>query len=166
MRMRIPTRAGIVRFVVPALPALACIAVGVAVGASGYTFTYAQGWSYMTNDPQACANCHIMRDHFDGWQKASHHARATCNDCHTPHDFVGKWFVKSENGVRHSWGFTFQDFHEPIMIHRGSSTVLENNCIACHKEMIDSITAARSDPPGGWNCIHCHQTVGHGARRQ
>jgi cytochrome c nitrite reductase small subunit len=149
----------------PSLPLVAAAAVGVAAGAGGYTFVYGQGFSYMSPDPRACVNCHVMRDHYDGWQKGSHHARATCNDCHTPHDFLGKWFVKAENGFWHSWGFTFQDYHEPIMIRPRNSVVLENNCIECHKEMVDPITAARPDPPGGWNCIHCHTAVGHGARR-
>jgi hypothetical protein len=30
---------------------------------STYTFVYAKGYSYLTNDPGACANCHIMADH-------------------------------------------------------------------------------------------------------
>ena len=41
--------------------------LGVAVGIGGYTFVYARGWSYLTNDPAACANCHVMREQYDGW---------------------------------------------------------------------------------------------------
>ena len=78
------------RAVIAGLPILACVAVGILLGSGGYTFYYAEGLSYLSNDPTACVNCHVMRDHYDGWQKASHHAHATCNDCHTPHDFVGK----------------------------------------------------------------------------
>lgn len=154
-----------VRFAVAALPALACVAVGAAAGAGTFTFWYGEGHSYLSNDPTTCVNCHVMREHYDGWQKASHHGHATCNGCHTPHDFLGKWVVKSENGFWHSWGFTFMDYPEPIRIRPRNSIVLENNCIECHQELVDPITAARPDPPGGWNCIHCHTAVGHGARR-
>jgi len=46
----------------------AAIAVGVlfglATGIGGYTFIYARGGSYLTNNPKACANCHIMQDHY------------------------------------------------------------------------------------------------------
>lgn len=73
-------------------------AVGVAAGVGGYTFIYARGASYLTNDPAACANCYVMRDQFDGWAKSSHHAVAVCNDCHTPHDLVGKYMTKGLNG--------------------------------------------------------------------
>ena len=162
MRIPPPTRHGLIRLTLAALPVLACVGIGTVLGAGTYTFYYAEGRSYMTNDPQMCVNCHVMRDHYDAWQKASHHARATCNDCHIPHDFLGKWVVKSENGFWHSYGFTRQNFHEPIMIRERNSRVLENNCIECHQEMVDAITAARPDPPGGWNCIHCHRAVGHG----
>src|SRR5688572_32577853 len=42
------------------------------------------------------------REHFDAWNKSSHRAVATCNDCHTPHNLVGKYTVKAKNGFWHS----------------------------------------------------------------
>src|SRR5688572_30492436 len=71
-------------------PIAAAVAVGLALGLGAFTFVYARGASYLTNDPEACGNCHIMREHLGAWVKSSHHAVATCNDCHTPHDFIGK----------------------------------------------------------------------------
>ena len=47
-------------------------ALGAMAGIGGYTFVYAKGASYLGNDPNACANCHIMQDHLDGWIKSSH----------------------------------------------------------------------------------------------
>jgi formate-dependent nitrite reductase cytochrome c552 subunit len=35
-----------------------------------------------TNDPAACANCHVVKDQYDGWLKSSHRAVAVCSDCH------------------------------------------------------------------------------------
>jgi cytochrome c nitrite reductase small subunit len=92
------------------------LALGVCLGLGGYTFWYAQGASYLSNDPLACVNCHIMREQYDGWQKGPHHAVATCNDCHAPHDFIPKMASKMRNGWNHSRAFTMQDFHEPIRI--------------------------------------------------
>ena len=45
---------------------LAGIAVtfGVLIGLSAFTFVYAEGFSYFSNDPNACMNCHIMREQF------------------------------------------------------------------------------------------------------
>src|SRR5262245_39572166 len=96
------------------LARLACGAVGVAIGLGAYTFQFAEGTAYLSNDPKGCANCHIMREHYDGWQKASHHTVATCNDCHVPHDLAGKYLAKAENGFWHSYGFTLENFPEPI----------------------------------------------------
>ncbi len=59
--------------------------VGVALGLGLYTFVYAKGYSYLTNDPEACANCHVMNDQYAGWVKSSHRSVAVCNDCHVPH---------------------------------------------------------------------------------
>jgi len=138
------------------------VALGACAGAGGYTFYYAEGLSYLSSDPRACVNCHIMREQYDGWQKASHHAVATCNDCHTPHDLIGKYVTKAENGFWHSKGFTFQDFHEPIMIRDKNSTVLQRNCVACHQALVGGLNPHPGDEQAMLDCVHCHRGVGHG----
>ena len=40
------------------------VVIGIAVGIGVYTFAYARGWSYLTDNPAACANCHVMREQF------------------------------------------------------------------------------------------------------
>ena len=147
--------------------ALVCALIGVLVGVGSYTFIYAKGYSYLSNDPQACANCHIMRAELDGWQKASHHTVATCNDCHVPHAFIPKYLTKLENGYNHSRAFTFQDFHEPIEMRPQSKAVVLENCLDCHKEMVSGITASAGSFAGDTHstqvdCIVCHRGVGHG----
>ena len=37
------------------------VVIGIAVGIGAYTFAYAKGWSYLTDNPAACANCHVMQ---------------------------------------------------------------------------------------------------------
>jgi cytochrome c nitrite reductase small subunit len=138
---------------------------GVLVGTGGFTFYYARGASYLSDDPRACVNCHIMREVYDGWQKAPHHAVAVCNDCHTPHALVAKYLVKAENGFHHSRAFTFQSFHEPIRIRPRNARVLEENCLRCHGELVDAIAAHGTAPSGERGCVRCHAGVGHGPIR-
>src|SRR5688572_23556212 len=38
---------------------------GVVAGMGFFTFGYAEGLSYFSSDPKACANCHIMNDQYD-----------------------------------------------------------------------------------------------------
>jgi len=144
---------------------LLAILFGTLAGAGGYTFFYARGLSYLSDDPRACVNCHIMREQFDGWQKASHHAHAVCNDCHVPRGFIGKWLTKAENGWHHSRGFTLQDFHEPVRIKPGNAAVLNANCLHCHKDFTREITAHRVLNDEELYCVRCHNSVGHGPRR-
>jgi cytochrome c nitrite reductase small subunit len=148
--------------------------IGTSVGAGGYTFYQGKGWSYLSNDPRACVNCHIMREQYDGWQKASHHAVATCNDCHVPHDLIGKYLSKAENGFWHSKGFTLQDFHEPIQIRAHNLETLRHNCIDCHRDLVQELVGEEGGQHSGTlhsahggesNCIHCHRDVGHGPTR-
>jgi cytochrome c nitrite reductase small subunit len=144
---------------------LAWVLGGVLLGAGSYTVYYGEGLSYLSNDPKACVNCHIMREHYDGWQKASHHAVATCVECHLPHDFVSKWLAKAENGFWHSKGFTLQDFHEPIRIRGKNAAVLQQNCLRCHQDFVHEIAATATAGGEAISCTHCHQSVGHGPSR-
>ncbi len=131
---------------------------GVAAGVGGYTFIYAKGASYLTNDPRACANCHVMQEQYDGWQHSSHRNVATCNDCHTPHDFFGKYLTKASNGYHHSLAFTTGNFHEPIQIKEHNAAITEAACRSCHADIVQAIDHAPGDET---SCIRCHRSVGH-----
>ena len=86
---------------------------GAGVGVGAYTFIYAKGFSYMSNDAQVCANCHIMQHHYDAWAKSSHHAVAVCNDCHTPHSLIPKYFTGTTIPWRSRRGTFTSRFRRP-----------------------------------------------------
>ena len=138
----------------------ASLALGLAIGIGAYTFVYAKGASYMTNDPAACANCHIMDEHYSAWLKSSHGKVAVCNDCHTPHDFLGKYLTKASNGFWHSFAFTTGRFHEPIQINARNHAVTEAACRHCHAAVVESIDAGRHGA-ARLTCTGCHASVGH-----
>ena len=131
--------------------------LGVAAGVGGYAFAYAKGTSYLGNDPATCANCHVMSGHLDGWQQSSHHAFATCNDCHTPAATIGKYVTKATNGYHHSMAFTLGRLpradprppREPRG-RRGPVPPLPR------RHVVDAMTAG-----GEVSCIRCHASVGH-----
>jgi cytochrome c nitrite reductase small subunit len=150
---------------------LVSVLVGIFVGSGIYTFISANGASYLSDDPRVCVNCHVMRDQYDGWQHASHHGFATCNDCHLPHDnVIHQFYVKGSNGYHHSKAFTLMNFAEPIRIKPGNALVLEANCLRCHGEITSEITAhgtlgVPTDPTlkaDLYGCVRCHKGVGHG----
>ncbi len=140
---------------------LLCAAIGVFLGLSSYTFVYAKGFSYLSTNPQACANCHIMQQQYDGWLKSSHHTAATCADCHVPHSFLAKYYIKSENGFLHSTAFTLQNFHEPITIRDSSKRILNKNCLHCHESMVGQIAGHEKTESDPNFCTRCHGSVGH-----
>jgi cytochrome c nitrite reductase small subunit len=145
------------------LSALLVVMLGILGGIGAFTFGYGKGLSYMSNDPKGCANCHVMQDHYDSWQKSSHHHVAVCNDCHLPHDFVGKWYTKGENGFFHSLAFTLENFHDPIQIKPRNRRVTQGTCIHCHVDTVHEMLP--SEPEGEMlSCVHCHRDVGHAHR--
>jgi cytochrome c nitrite reductase small subunit len=139
------------------------VLLGVFTGVGAYTFDYAEGTSYLSTNPAACANCHIMNDQYTSWSKGPHHHVAGCVDCHLPHDFIPKYFAKAENGWNHSKGFTLQDFHEPIQIKPRNAKLLQESCLRCHGEFVHEIVHGSSSPGlDSVQCVHCHRGVGHG----
>ena len=136
------------------------IVLGVFIGVSGYTFYYAQGLSYLSNDPASCTNCHIMNDQYNSWTKSSHHHVAVCNDCHAPHKFVEKYMAKAVNGFNHSLKFTAGSFHEPITISPMNRIITEAACRHCHQDISHAIEP-KAGTMASLSCIRCHQDVGH-----
>jgi cytochrome c nitrite reductase small subunit len=127
------------------------------------TFDVAEGLSYFSSDPRACANCHIMRDEYASWQHASHHGNAVCVQCHLPHSTIPKLWSKALNGWNHSKAFTLQNFPEPIQITPRSAKILQDNCLRCHADLVSELVHS-TNGPGAPTCVHCHRAVGHGAR--
>jgi cytochrome c nitrite reductase small subunit len=139
---------------------LVALVLGTLIGLGGYTFVYAKGYSYVTNDPAACANCHVMENHFSAWTKSSHRAVAVCNDCHTPPGLVPKYATKALNGWNHSLAFTTGRFPEPIQITPRNTAVTEQACRKCHHEIVSAIEGPHPET-NRLSCIRCHATVGH-----
>lgn len=138
------------------------IAFGLLLGLGGYTFIYARGSSYLTDRPEACANCHVMQEQYDGWQRSSHRSVAVCNSCHTPSDIFGKYSTKALNGFWHSFYFTTGTFPDPIRITPRNARVTANACRNCHADLVHAVEAL--SVPGdatATGCARCHLNVGH-----
>jgi cytochrome c nitrite reductase small subunit len=112
-----------------------------------------------------------MDAHFDSWTRSSHRAVAVCNDCHTPHTFVGKYATKASNGFWHSFAFTTGVFPDPIEIKPHNRAIAEAACRDCHADFVASITVgphpylpASAGPDDGVACTRCHRDVGHSVR--
>lgn len=136
------------------------VAIGLVFGLAGYTFVYARGASYLTNDPAACANCHVMEEQYSAWQRSSHRTAAVCNDCHAPHTFAGKYATKAINGFWHSFYFTTGGFPDPIRITPRNAAVTEQTCRDCHEPVVAAIDHAPAEGRA-LSCVQCHRNVGH-----
>lgn len=137
--------------------------IGVLGGIGAFTFGYGKGWSYLSNNPQSCVNCHVMQDHFDSWQNSSHRHVAVCNDCHLSHHPIGKWVVKGDNGFFHSLAFTLENYHDPIQIKPRNRRVAQAACVHCHADFVHELSIGGHDGELPL-CVHCHSDVGHAQR--
>ncbi len=129
--------------------------IGVGISVTHFT-------SYLGNDPNTCNNCHVMDAAYEGWYHAAHHSTATCNDCHTPHDLIPKYFTKAKSGANHVFHFTLGLIPEPLRAKPATDKIIQANCIRCHQETIAEIGDGQM--AGGRYCFECHRSVAHGER--
>lgn len=129
--------------------------VGLLIGMGVYLFFESKAYSYLSNNSEACANCHVMQDHFRRYLGSSHRNVAQCNDCHSHAHFAGKFYVKLKNGFFHSLAFTTGIYREPIQITRANLEVAQNSCLFCHGNLFVEKNGLEQ------NCLICHKGVGH-----
>lgn len=133
---------------------------GIAIGLGLYTFIYAKGYSYFSNDPKACVNCHIMRDQYNSWSRGSHKQVTTCNSCHLPENIYYKYFNKAENGFMHSLKFTTGIYKDPLRIREHNFNITMRACLKCHGNLMSS-TLHQAPMADNISCVNCHKDVGH-----
>lgn len=137
----------------------AVIALLVVVGVGLYVTDFT---AYLGNSPATCNNCHVMDAVYEGWYHSGHRIAATCNDCHTPHALIPKYIVKAQSGYHHVSAFMLGKIPFAIRAKEASKEVVQENCIRCHLETVESVSIGGMDAER--NCFECHRSVAHGER--
>jgi len=148
--------------------------VVVAVGMFAYVVKASNMFSYLSEDPKVCINCHTMNSQYATWQHSSHREKATCVDCHLPKESLpDKIFAKSRDGYNHSVAMTFRTYETSnIRASESAKKRIQANCIRCHREIVSQITFNSKlyrNKAGGMQvdreCWECHRDVPHGSIR-
>lgn len=141
----------------PIIVGIISIAIVTGVGLYVTDFT-----AYLGNNPTTCNNCHVMDSAYESWYHGSHKEWANCNDCHTPHTLIPKYYVKALSGYHHVSAFSLGNIPDAIRAKEDSREVVQENCIRCHEETVADIT----DGPMALDryCFDCHRSIAHGKR--
>ncbi|RJE74074.1 cytochrome c nitrite reductase small subunit [Reichenbachiella sp. MSK19-1] len=141
---------------------------GLMAGLGFYVLRVSNAVSYLSDDPKACINCHVMTPEYITWDHSSHQRVTVCNDCHVPHNnVVNKYYFKAMDGLYHASIYTMRMEPQAITMREPSQHVVQNNCIRCH---IDQVTDAKM---ASWvdnheenrtsrACWECHRETPHG----
>ena len=150
---------------------ITALVAGFMVGGGLYFLYLLRAHTYLTDEPSACVNCHIMSPYYATWMHSSHGRDATCNDCHVPHEnFVRKWTFKGMDGMKHVAAFLTSSEPQVIQAHPASLQVIMNNCIRCHQQLntefvkTGRIDYMMSEVGKGKACWDCHRDVPHGGK--
>ena len=135
---------------------------GVAVGLALLLTRIANATSYLSDEPGACINCHVMTDAYASWQRGSHGQVAVCIDCHVPHGSpLAKYAYKAQDGLKHSYVFTARSEPQVLGLSARAVPVVQANCVNCHSHQVMMIAAAVGLQRRCWDC---HQGI-HGKVR-
>lgn len=143
------------------------VLLGIFFGLSSYAFYISRAWSYLSDSPETCINCHVMNPQFNDWAHSSHRNVATCNDCHVPHDNVfHKYAFKAQDGLRHATIFTFRAEPQVIYIREAGREAVQQNCIRCHErttgmEFLGSVLPGYKNHLQERQCLSCHRETPH-----
>jgi cytochrome c nitrite reductase small subunit len=148
------------------------IAAGVLIGLGLLVLHIGNATSYLSDNPRACINCHVMTTEYASWQRSSHARVATCNDCHVPQDnFIRTYAFKASDGMRHATMFTFRLEPQVIRIKEAGINVVQENCVRCHEHIIHKselfmeVTLDSREAGEAKFCWDCHREVPHGRVR-
>lgn len=137
------------------IPMLLCAAVFAGLMAN--IIYISRFFSYLSDKPETCMNCHVMSTQYATWQRGDHGHRALCVDCHVPQDNIfRKYAFKAMDGVRHSTIFTLRMEPQVIRIKQAGTNVVQENCLRCHENLTHKITIAKDEL-----CWTCHKETPH-----
>lgn len=157
------------RFLVKGWKLPVIVLAGAFIGLSFYAAIESKAISYLSDNPETCANCHVMTPQYTTWRNSSHREVATCNDCHVPqNNVIKKYAFKAKDGLYHASVFISRNEPEVIRMKEAGIEVVQNNCIRCHQ---DQVTDAKLSSQvtdhfknrTERNCWTCHQEVPHGS---
>ena len=109
---------------------------GIGTGLGAYTVYMSRAYSYLSDDPSACVNCHIMTPYHHSWMHSPHANWTNCNDCHVPHSsMLAKYYFEAKDGLYHSYVFTLRNEPMAIRPRTESYEVIMDKCIRCHSQL-------------------------------
>jgi cytochrome c-type protein NapC len=139
----------------------------------------------MTNNLEFCTSCHEMRDTvYQEYKETIHYSnrtgvRATCPDCHVPHEWGPKVWRKMKASME-VWGKITGDIDTPVKFEKKRMELATNEwtqmkatnsreCRNCHNWDAMSAELQKQTPykkhmkarDEGKTCIDCHKGIAH-----
>jgi cytochrome c nitrite reductase small subunit len=139
------------------------LAIAAAAIALGFFVFVTDAPAYGGSAPETCANCHVMDSQYENWYHAPHENFTECVDCHLPHDNAVVYYLeKGRQGAKDVYAFTTGNIPVQIRASEKSKGIIQENCVRCHEETVESITMGAQ--PFDRYCWDCHRSISHGER--
>lgn len=127
-----------------------CLLVVIAV------FPFGKQVYRYSESPQFCNLCHVMNYQYDNFIHNGAHQNRGCTNCHLPNNNLVEHLVwKGIDGTKDVIFFYSGLYSDNIVISNRGQKVVQQNCIACHSEMVSKIDV------GSRKCTDCHRRHTH-----
>ena len=142
-----------------------------------------------TGTVEFCLSCHVMQTAYDEYRESTHAGNrtgviATCADCHLPHDYPEKLFVKASR-ITEVWGLVTGVIGTPEKYEQQRLAMAQSvwkeftsnqsaPCRGCHqadkmapqKQSEHAVKAHRRAANNKTTCVVCHQGIAHKLPKQ
>ncbi|MFH1185043.1 MAG: NapC/NirT family cytochrome c [Chloroflexota bacterium] len=143
--------------------ALLLLAAAATIIALGAFVVVTDAPAYAGTASETCANCHVMDSMYENHYHAAHQPWTECASCHLPHDNLVNYYIeKGRQGMHDVYVFGTGQTPEVIRLSTHSKTIVQQNCIHCHQDAVETIMVGA--PPFDRYCWECHRGTAHGAR--
>ncbi|MCD7973749.1 MAG: ammonia-forming cytochrome c nitrite reductase subunit c552 [Candidatus Azobacteroides sp.] len=100
--------------------------------------------SFLSEEPAACVNCHIMTPYYQSWNHSSHAQWETCNDCHVlQENLLTKYTLKTKDGIYHTIVLTIRGEAGSVKYSNRLITSplknINNTCQTCHRDSEENL---------------------------
>jgi len=133
---------------------------GVACGLMLLFLVILNAIGFLSDNPDVCASCHVMKSLYVTWANSSHARDATCNDCHLPQqNLTQKLTLKQKLGMWDVYIFLTRQEPQVIRLTDSSKEIIRNNCLRCHPRQTQTMALYNQTDRF---CGDCHRETVHG----
>ena len=140
--------------------------LGAALGIGLFTVAYAKALSYVSDEPEACVNCHIMREQYEGWLRGPAPRGRHLQRLPRAARLLRQVALEGAERLPSQHGVHAPELPRADPDHAAQRRGARGELPALPRRVRGGAHAARATGARRRGCARCHAGVGHGSQAE